>query len=237
MNIGVIICGGEGLRLRDISGGLPKCLVPFCGAPLLEWQLRQMSRSGIAKVVIFAGFGGEHIINYLESRYLCDQDVEVIVEDTPLGSGGCLLQNHGLAGTLVVAFGDIVFNMDLAPLCRFHHANDSSLTIVAHSNDHPDDSDVVVLADANRIGALLRKPHRTPVPPESLAVAGLFCVETHILRCCTPRFCDFVQDLVPYYIRNEKVFAFNTSEYVRDIGTVARYRAAVSDMQRIRLCA
>jgi len=48
----IILAGGEGIRLRPISMGMPKAMVPLLGRPVLEHLLRLLSRHGITEVCV-----------------------------------------------------------------------------------------------------------------------------------------------------------------------------------------
>ncbi len=57
----IILSAGQGRRLLPYTANLPKCLVPVCGRPLLEWQLRSLHLCGISDAVIVTGFMSEAV--------------------------------------------------------------------------------------------------------------------------------------------------------------------------------
>jgi len=59
-----ILAGGLATRLRPLTETIPKALVEIHGEPFLAHQLRLLSRSGIDRVVLCAGYRGEQIREY-----------------------------------------------------------------------------------------------------------------------------------------------------------------------------
>ena len=69
----VILCGGEGTRMREETEFKPKALVEIGGRPILWHLMRIYYRWGYRRFVIALGYKGEHIKDYFlnyRSRYL-----------------------------------------------------------------------------------------------------------------------------------------------------------------------
>lgn len=64
----VILAAGTGSRLEKVSGGLPKCLLPFGGKPLIVHQLEALADEGIGKVLIVVGHKAEEVRRAVGSR-------------------------------------------------------------------------------------------------------------------------------------------------------------------------
>ena len=48
----VIIAGGEGIQLRPLSLGLPQCMTPLLGRPVLAHLIALLRRSGIRDIAV-----------------------------------------------------------------------------------------------------------------------------------------------------------------------------------------
>ena len=48
----IILAGGQATRLGDAARGLPKALVPICGHPLAEYQVAQLVRAGVERIIV-----------------------------------------------------------------------------------------------------------------------------------------------------------------------------------------
>jgi histidinol-phosphate phosphatase family protein len=60
----VILCGGQGTRLRPLTENLPKPMVLANGRPFLQSLLKQLSEQGIKRFILLTGYLGEKIIEY-----------------------------------------------------------------------------------------------------------------------------------------------------------------------------
>ena len=57
----VVLCGGLGTRLREVSGGLPKPMVPIQGRPFLEILIANIARQGFRRFILCVGYKAEVI--------------------------------------------------------------------------------------------------------------------------------------------------------------------------------
>lgn len=64
----VILAAGFGSRLEKVSGGLPKCLLPIGGRPLIEHQLEALADAGIGKVLVVVGHKADEVRKTLGNR-------------------------------------------------------------------------------------------------------------------------------------------------------------------------
>ena len=60
----VILSGGQGTRLRDIAGGLPKPMMPLLGKPLLERTVALLRENGFDRLCLTLHYEPERIRRY-----------------------------------------------------------------------------------------------------------------------------------------------------------------------------
>src|SRR5205085_504590 len=83
--------------------------------------------------------------------------------------------------TLIV-YGDMLFDIVLSPLREVHHGHQATLTVVAHPNDHPRTSDLIVEEDG-LVTAILpydaprQNDYRNLVPTGLYLASGAFFTE------------------------------------------------------------
>ncbi|MDI6889302.1 MAG: sugar phosphate nucleotidyltransferase, partial [Methanocellales archaeon] len=64
--IGIILCGGQGKRLRPMTSNIPKSLIELKeGYTILDKQMLDFASAGIDEVILLTGYLGEKI----EERY------------------------------------------------------------------------------------------------------------------------------------------------------------------------
>jgi mannose-1-phosphate guanylyltransferase len=52
----ILLVGGQGTRLRPLTIGMPKPLLPTAGVPFLAHQLAKAAASGVRRVVLATAF-------------------------------------------------------------------------------------------------------------------------------------------------------------------------------------
>ena len=111
----VILAGGLGTRLGQVTSQLPKPLVPIDGKPFLDYLIWNLRRQGIAKLLLTAGFQAEKLQQYAETLRFEKFTVDVIVESEPLGTGGALKNcvDH-LSDRFLVCNGDTLHDINIA---------------------------------------------------------------------------------------------------------------------------
>ncbi len=228
-----IVAGGMGTRAAGMTADrIPKALLPVGGVPIIFRQMRVLRREGVTRVSVLAGHLGDRLQPALEHEAAAlDLGLQIIIEPTPRGTAGCLgALKPGLAETLIV-YGDMLFDIALAPLTEFHRSHEALLTIVAHPNDHPRTSDLIVEQDG-LVKAIL--PYREPREDDhrNLVPAGLYLVSpaffAHLKHYAKA---DMIGDVLPALVASgARIAAYNTSEYLRDVGTPSRHRMAEHDL-------
>ena len=120
----VILAGGRGKRMRPVTDYVPKPLVPVRSVPIMEWQIRYLTRFGIRDVIVCTGYKAGMIEDRIKSKDYGAR-IRVSVEDSPLGTGGAIghAEEH-LAGddSFVVLNGDVITDIDLERLMRAKNA-------------------------------------------------------------------------------------------------------------------
>jgi choline kinase len=74
----LILAAGNGTRLRPVSAGLPKPLVPFRGKPILEHVILRAHEAGIENFVIVVGYRSDLIRRWFDSRWVGNVSVTLM---------------------------------------------------------------------------------------------------------------------------------------------------------------
>jgi mannose-1-phosphate guanylyltransferase len=86
----VILAGGMGKRLRPLTDDRPKAMIEIQKVPIIERQIRWLSRSNVREVIVCVGHLKERIITHLKNGKQYDVSIKYIAEKEPLGTGGAL---------------------------------------------------------------------------------------------------------------------------------------------------
>jgi mannose-1-phosphate guanylyltransferase / phosphomannomutase len=229
-----IIAGGLGTRAAAMTGDrIPKALLPVAGVPIIIRQMRVLGREGVTRVSVLAGHLGDHLRPALAPEAAAlGIELKIIVEPEPLGTVGCLTALDPGAPETLIVYGDMLFDIALAPLREFHRRKNALITVVAHPNDHPRSSDLIVAQDG-LVQEIL--PHGRPRADDhrNLVPAGLYLATPAFFAALDPGTkADMINDVLPRLIAaGRPIAAYDTPEYLRDIGSPARHALAERDLQ------
>jgi mannose-1-phosphate guanylyltransferase len=180
----VILAGGAGTRLRPLTYGRRKELVPILDRPLLEHRLRNLARHDVADIVIACSQGMREVEQHFgDGSALGGVRLSYAYEEQPLGSGRAVKEAAraaGASGTLVVCNGDIVTNIDVGAMIARHRETGATLSISLAPVEDPWDYGVAVIDDDLRIRHFVEKPPRGE-EPGNLVNAGTWLFEPEVL--------------------------------------------------------
>ena len=110
MKQAVILAGGKGTRLKEVSGNLPKPMVPVLGKPLLQYLIEQCVEYGISNIKLLVSYKKEVIEDYFGDGDQYGATIQYIVEDIPRGTAGALMDTlPELDEQFLVVYGDSFF--------------------------------------------------------------------------------------------------------------------------------
>lgn len=148
--------------------------------------------------------------------------------------------------------GDVIFDIDFNRFIAFHKEHKAWASLMAHPNGHPYDSSLLVtevLPPAQK-GGLPVNTHRVTkwmakederLYYKNLVNAGLQLISPQLLRETlktfvprhpeTPDKIDLDRDILKPNIKSGKIFAYETPEYIKDMGTPDRYYETEADIK------
>ena len=127
----IILAGGQASRLGDAARGKPKALVPIAGHPLAEYQVSQLVRAGVDRVIVSCSAGQARLF---EAKLAgLGAAIVAVAEPEPLGRGGGLrfaAQQREESGPLYAFNGDELHDVDLRAFLEAHEEHGGAATIV-----------------------------------------------------------------------------------------------------------
>lgn len=231
----VIMAGGKGTRLESLTRGeIPKPMIPIKEKPLLLWQIEELKRYGIVDITMIIGHLGEKISEYFGNGEKFGVNIDYIIEDKPLGTAGAFyyLKDKLIDGYFLLVFGDIFFNIDIDKMESFHRSKKADVTIFAHPNSHPYDSDLVETDPDERVIRFDSKNNKRDYWYDNMVNAGLYILDKSVCeKVAEPVKTDFEKDILAVMAASgEAIYAYKSPEYVKDVGTVDRIEKAVSEL-------
>lgn len=226
----VVLAGGKGTRLAPYTRILPKPLMPIGDMPILEVLLRQMRRAGINDVVLTVG----HLAQLLESYFRDGHDWDVRIsysrEEIPLGTAGPLSLIEGLDTTFLVTNGDVLTDLDLTELVKFHRAQGGIATIAVHRRQVRIDLGVIQWDGDNSIRGYIEKPTY-----DYTVSMGMYMFEPRVMDYIPyNQYLDFPDLVLKLIGADEKVCGYTFEGYWMDLGRPDDYTQASEDFAIMR---
>ena len=225
------MAGGKGTRLASLNAEIPKPMFPILDKPLLEYQIESLKKSGITRITLVVGHLKEIIMEYFGDGKKHGVTIDYLEEERPLGTAGALYYLKKESEDFVLLFGDLILDIDFSRFLRFHQMHEALITLFAHPNAHPYDSDLIITDGDAKVKEILSKKKERDFYYHNLVNAGVYCVHPKALeRITAPEKTDLERDLIAGLIGKDKVYAYRSTEYVKDMGTPDRLKAVTADM-------
>jgi len=228
---GLVLCGGPGTRLRPITYYFQKAMIPvgMKQKPLLEYVVRLLKFHGIADLAFLVGYKAEQIVNYFDDGSRFGMKISYVHDDPRLkGTAGSVLKAYqrgivNTENTLLVYYGDILTNMNLKDLLRYHEDRQASAT-VALSTGFTVRVGLADLDDDSKIRGFVEKPRlEKPVSVGILVFKGGVLEDMERLQK-ERRKLDLMRDVIPYLIKiGEPVYGYLSDAFWYDVGSTEAY--------------
>jgi glucose-1-phosphate cytidylyltransferase len=159
----VLLCGGQGTRLYPLSRVVPKPLVPIGGRPILELIIAHLQKFGLRRFVLALGCQGDALRAHFSDpasveRQRADGLAVLPVEtglDTATGGRLKRLEPHLRGDRVILAYGDVLSDVDIDKLLAFHDEQNTLGTVTAVRPVSPFGH---LVLDGGRVSGFVEKP-------------------------------------------------------------------------------
>lgn len=168
----VVLCAGEGTRLRPLSFSRPKHLMSVAGQPLLGWILQALAAADIEQVGVVTSPDAEAIREFVGDGGPWAMSVTYLTQSQPLGLAHALkIAREFLADEpFIMYLGDNALEWSLTEFIKEFEQSQADAAILVKQVDDPRQYGVVELA-GGQVVRLVEKPRE---PPSSLAIVGVY---------------------------------------------------------------
>jgi mannose-1-phosphate guanylyltransferase len=229
----IILVGGKGTRLRPLTYETPKQMLPLVGVAMIECVLGSLARHGVTDAVLSLGYLPDRFIEAYPTNVIAGVNVTYAVEPEPLDTAGAIRFAANFAevdDTFLVVNGDVVTDLDVTALLKFHRASGGEATIALHPVEEPSHFGVVATEADGRVLAFIEKPP-PGTAPTNLINAGTYVFEPAALERIAPTGRVSVErDTFPKLVAAKQLFAMSDHAYWLDTGTPQLYLQANVDI-------
>ena len=236
--LAVIMAGGRGERLKQLTAHRAKPAAPFGGKfRIIDFVLSNCVNSGIRQIAVLTQYKAQSLIEHVQRgwgylRGEFGEFVDVIPAQQQVGphwyrgtadavyQNLAYLRSHAPKHVLVLA-GDHIYTMDYGPMIAYHVEKNAAITIgvVEVPRDRAREYGVLSVTEWNRVTKFSEKPlEPEPIPgrPDvALASMGIYVFNPELLEqllvADTARADsqhDFGKDVIPEAIAQMQVFAY-----------------------------
>lgn len=252
------MAGGKGTRIASIASDIPKPMIRIGGKPILEHQIENLKVCGLTDITLVIGHMGDIIQDYFKDGSDFGVSISYYKEEKPLGTAGALFKMTELKDDFLLLCGDLMIDVDFNRFIRFHQEHHALASLMAHPNGHPYDSSILVTEtlppqekgclpiESHRVvGWLNKEEERTYY--KNRVNAGIEIISPDLLKETmmhfTPRHpeqpdkIDLDRDVLKPNIPSGRIFAYDTPEYIKDMGTPDRYYEVEHDLKSGKIAA
>lgn len=239
----VIMAGGKGTRISSISADVPKPMIKINDKPVLQYQIECLKEQGITDYILTVSHLKEVIMDYFGDGKSLGVNISYYVEENPMGNAGALFKiREDLSEDFLLVNGDAVFNIDLKRFVDFHKAKNADVTLFAHPNNHPYDSGLLVTDSDEKVIEWITKETPRNHYYKNRVNAGIHIINPRVLDYIKKNLCDETgnmpqkvdldRQILRPFVEMGNVYCYNSSEYVKDMGTPERYEQVTRDLQQ-----
>lgn len=218
-NSAVLMAGGRGTRLGDLTSAVPKPMLPVAGRPILERLILHLVGHGVRRIRIAVNYLADVIERHFADGSEFGCEIKYLVErpNQPLGTAGALAlldpDDPARSAPILLMNGDLVTDFSVGELIASHEASDAIATMAVSRYDHRIPYGVAEIEDGC-LAMLREKPVKS-----WLVNAGIYLLE--------PSLIDRVPDNREYHVtdllsdclaRDETVNVWELSSGWDDVG-------------------
>ena len=236
----VIMAGGQGTRLKAVSGDTPKPMVSLLGRPMLEHIVFLLKEEGFEDICITLRYRAQEIKDYFGSGRKFGVSIEYRTEGTPLGTAGGVKNCRDFYGDedFLVISGDAACDFRLSSLAARHRKEDAAITMALHKNPNPLSYGLTVTDERGFVRSFIEKPDWPRVVSDTVNT-GIYVVSPRAMELVPEdREYDFAKELFPLLLKKgEKIAGLVMDGYWCDVGSpLSYYRCCVDALEgRLRL--
>lgn len=152
----IILSAGQGRRLLPLTAETPKCLIPFSGRPLVEWQVRALGASGVTDIVIVTGFEAEKVDHAIADIRM--PDVTIRTTHNPFyeladNLASCWIARHEMRQPFLILNGDTLIEPAIVRKVLEEPAT-APITVTIDRKAEYDSDDMKVRTQGDRLLAI-----------------------------------------------------------------------------------
>ena len=212
----LILCGGEGTRIKNFMPGVHKCLIPINGIPFIQYLIEKFKDFTITLCVCKQK-------DQFYNSYQNNKKIKFSEEESPLGTGGAIINAVSVIHDeyIMITNGDSYCDFDLDAFMTHFRKTKHDLYIVATQNySNILDYGMIETNNNHKILSFTEKPNKTN--GKFYQNCGIYIIKKRLLEEYPNEKKSFETEMLPKLVKKNKCYIFQTDMKVYDIGTKNR---------------
>ena len=236
----VIMAGGKGTRIASVARDIPKPMLPIGGVSILEREIACLKEQGFEDIIVTVSHLGQVIMDHFGDGSGLSPvtgqpfgvHIQYYFEKEPLGNAGALFElREQLTEDFLLLNADAMFLVDLRRMVDYHKKRGGLVTLLTHPNNHPYDSGLIITDPQGRVERWLAKEDQRPRYYQNRVNAGIHVLSPQLLQHRPEgRKVDLDRQLLKPLAGTGAMFAYDSPEYIKDVGTPERYAQVQEDL-------
>jgi dTDP-glucose pyrophosphorylase len=228
-NLVVIMAGGLGSRLKELTQSVPKPMLKVHNRPILEILVETFVEQGFHRFQIAVNYKAEMIEAHFGDGRRFDAQIEYLRESKRMGTAGALsLLPEKPRGPFLVANADLMAKVDYVEMLSAHDESQAIATMAVREYEFQIPYGVIAETDGQIQGIAEKPIHR------SLVCAGIYVLSPEVLALLSKdAYCDMPSVFEQIIKGGRKAISYPVRGYWLDVGRLADFHKANEDFPEV----
>jgi D-glycero-alpha-D-manno-heptose 1-phosphate guanylyltransferase len=231
----IILVGGLGSRLGELTRNTPKPLLPIRSVPFLYYLLHTLKKKKVAKTILACGYMADHFENLIAPNSDLEfPEIVISREVEPLGTGGAIMQALNLTNcdNVLILNGDSYIDVDLNSLRSNHLESNSDITLTTTFQYQSERFGLINASTDNRIVSFQNPNGKS----DGYINAGVYLAKVKFLKKIFDKIentsFSFEEDILSKVYTSSNLYHFPVNSKFTDIGIPSDYLNAQKTLFR-----
>jgi NDP-sugar pyrophosphorylase family protein len=208
------MAGGFGKRLMPLTKNTPKPLIKINKKTLLEIIIDNFNKYGFSNFIFSTFYKSNKIKSYFIKKKINNNKIKYLVEKSPLGTAGCLslLNYKTVKQDILVHNGDVITDLNINNLLKFHRDTQSDITVCAKESLNTSHFGQI-LFKGHKIKKIIEKPTE-----KNFINAGIYVLKKKIIKNLPKKYINMTTLIDTKIKQGANVKIYPIYEYWVDIG-------------------
>lgn len=222
----ILMAGGLGSRLKELTKETPKPMLKVGKKPILENIIQRLHTQGFEKFIFCVNYKRQIIEDYFKKGEEFDIKISYIKERKKLGTAGALsLIKQKMEQSFVVMNADILTELDFNELLKAHQKSGALMSVCVREFHHQVPYGVI----KQKNGFIT---HIEEKPMQSFLVsAGIYVCEPQILELLEKNAYLDMPELIQKVMQKGRANTFLIEDYWIDIGRLEEFKRANDEIK------